>query len=164
MSHVETTKPCVCSGLVGLFSSSRSEALVKKPLGKFFSSSHVSICKNGIFEREPVSNIWAPRADNELSADAQFEHAEHVDGGAEHLFETRESGGEAGRRVGDFESCLTWSSSESINGPFVLYSTGVQSLVRPVMGWDDGAGGDFESGRINGSRRGSWWGAEYRRY
>ena len=57
MSHVETTKPCVCSGLVGLFSSSRSEALVKKPLGKFFSFSHVSVYKNGIFEREPVSNI-----------------------------------------------------------------------------------------------------------
>ena len=38
MSHVETTKPCVCSGLVGLFSSLRSEALVKKPQERFFPS------------------------------------------------------------------------------------------------------------------------------
>ena len=38
------------------FFSLRSEALVKKPLGKFFSFSHVSVCKNGTFEREPVSN------------------------------------------------------------------------------------------------------------
>ena len=68
-----------------------------------------------------------------MSADAQFEHAEHVDGGAEHLLETRESGGEAGGRVEDLESCLVWSSSESINGPF--FSTLLESRVSSGLSW-----------------------------
>ena len=63
------------------------------------------------------SQISEPQADIELPADTQFEHAGHVDLGAEHLFETRESGGAAGGRVGDFDSCLIWSSSKLINGP-----------------------------------------------